>query len=107
MINLKFIDGVLHQSIQMQPGGPWTDYNPVPSEGISQVNSEKKEQMPKHPIYPTVDVVENNHPPKPTETDWLEEKLANFLKNSIYGSALGEVGKLASIARQHFAEGGK
>ncbi len=32
MISLKFLDGVLHQSIQKQPGGQWTDYHPVPSE---------------------------------------------------------------------------
>lgn len=31
-MKLKFINGVLCQSEQMNPGGPWTDYYPVPSE---------------------------------------------------------------------------
>ena len=39
MISLKFLDGVLHQSIQMQPGGEWTDYHPVPSENTPKVTT--------------------------------------------------------------------
>lgn len=41
MISLKFIDGVLHQSIQMTPGGQWTDYNPVPSEKTPETLEQK------------------------------------------------------------------
>ena len=32
MIRLKFIDAVLYQSIQITPGGQWSDYHQVPSE---------------------------------------------------------------------------
>lgn len=62
MISLKFLDGVLHQSIQMTPGGQWTDYHPVLSETSIKVKSlEEKFDMAfaKNDIYRTKQVLKD------------------------------------------------
>lgn len=45
MIRLKFFDGVLHQSIQMQPSGQWKDYYPVPCEFTAGIPHPKERSL--------------------------------------------------------------